>query len=70
MTEREKELAELLAEIDQVEAAVQAAVRDALIVHKAFGNPVASWENDRVILIPPDQIQIPDEIKMPNGDHS
>lgn len=61
------ELAELLADIDRVEAAVNLAVRDALIVHKAFGNPVAAWRDGRVVLIPADQIQIPDEIKSPDS---
>ena len=53
--------AQILAEAEQVEAAVQAAVRDALIQHKRAGNPIAVWENNQVVWIPPEQIEIPDE---------
>ncbi|HWB12766.1 MAG TPA: hypothetical protein VG826_26305 [Pirellulales bacterium] len=53
-------LNELLAESAAVEAAVREAVRDALIMHKRLGNPVASWEDGRVVLIPPDQIPVDD----------
>ena len=45
----------------QVEAAVQSAVRDALIMHKRLGNPIADWQNDRVVWVQPDDIEIPDE---------
>ena len=46
----------------KVEAAVQSAVRDALIMHKRLGNPVADWQNDRVVWIKPHELEIPDEI--------
>ncbi len=39
--------ARILAQAEKVEAAVQAAVRDALIQHKRAGNPIAVWENNR-----------------------
>jgi hypothetical protein len=61
MTERDKKIADLLADIESVEAAMHLAVRDALIIHKAMGNPVATWKDDRVVWIPADQIRIPDE---------
>jgi hypothetical protein len=35
------------------------AVAHALIEHKRAGNPVASWENGNVVLIRPEEIQIP-----------
>ena len=43
-----------------VERAAQAAVRDALILHKKLGNPIAVWENGQVRWIPADEIVIPD----------
>ncbi len=55
------EVAHILAEAEKVEAAVQAAVRDALIQHKQAGNPIAVWENNRVVWIEPEQIEIPEE---------
>ena len=54
-------LRRLIAEVDLVEAAVQAAVRDALILHKRAGQPIVVWEEGRVVLIPADEIEIPDE---------
>jgi hypothetical protein len=46
---------------NRLEAALQAAVRDALIQHKRAGNPIAVWENDRVVWIPAEEIEIPDD---------
>lgn len=54
------EVAELLAEAEKVEAAVQAAVREALLHHKRAGNPIAVWENNQVVWIPPEEIEIPE----------
>jgi hypothetical protein len=53
-------LRQMLAEADAVEAAVRESVRDALLMHKRLGNPVASWENGRVVWIPADQISVDD----------
>ena len=50
----------------EVEAAMQSAVRDALIMHKRMGNPVADWQNGRVVWVEPHEIEIPDE--MPPGE--
>ena len=55
------EVTATLAEAEKVEAAVQAAVREALAAHKRAGNPIAVWENGQVIWIPPDQIEIFEE---------
>ena len=55
------DVAAILAEAEKVEAAVQAAVRDALIAHKRAGNPIVVWENGQVVWIPPDQIEIFEE---------
>ena len=60
-----EELAELIAESRKVEAAVQAAVRDALLRHKRLGQPIVVWENGRVVWIPPEEIEIPEE---PSGE--
>lgn len=43
-----------------VERAGQAAVRDALILHKKLGHPIAVWENGQVRWIPADEIVIPE----------
>jgi hypothetical protein len=38
---------------------LQQAVERALLEHKRAGNPVASWEQGRVVLLSPEDIQIP-----------
>jgi predicted ABC-type ATPase len=43
------------------ERAVQRAVRAALIDHKQAGNPIAVWRDDRVVIVPPEEINIPEE---------
>ncbi len=53
-------LSQILAESAAVEAAVREAVRDALLMHKRLGNPVATWQDGRVVLIPADQIPVDD----------
>jgi hypothetical protein len=41
-----------------IEAAVRAGVREALLMHKRLGNPIAVWENERVVWIAPEDIQV------------
>jgi hypothetical protein len=36
------------------------AVRDALIRHKQTGHPIATWQNGKVVWIPPEEIVIED----------
>ncbi len=47
---------QMLADADAVDAAIRESVREALLMHKRLGNPVASYENGRVVWIPADQI--------------
>ena len=42
-----------------VEKALQRAVRQALLMHKRIGNPIAIWKDGRVVIIPPEEIVIP-----------
>ena len=37
----------------------QRAVNDALRMHKRLGNPIAAWRDGRVVIIPPEDINIP-----------
>jgi hypothetical protein len=39
----------------------QRAVNDALRMHKRLGNPIAAWKDGKVIIIPPEEIVIPDD---------
>ena len=43
-----------------VTAAIQKGVRDALIKHKALGVAIAVWRDGKTVLIPPEDIKIPE----------
>jgi hypothetical protein len=30
-------------------------------MHKKLGNPIAVWENGKVVIVPPEEIVIPEE---------
>ncbi len=45
---------------DRVTRALALASRDALVRHKALGVPIAIWKNDKVTLVPPEEIEIPE----------
>ena len=38
---------------------LQRAVREALLMHKRIGNPIATWKDGRVVIVPPEEIVIP-----------
>lgn len=43
---------------EPVLAALRRAARSALLEHKRAGNPVASWKDGRVVIIPAEEIQV------------
>ena len=43
-------------------AALRRAVRDALLEHKRAGNPVASWKDGKVVIIPADEISVEESV--------
>ena len=51
--------AERAGDLDRIERALRAAVRDALQRHKRDGDPVAVWREGRVVWLSPDQIPTP-----------
>lgn len=48
----------LIAEREAVDKAVNESVRHALLNHKRAGNPIASWKDGRVVIIPADEIEV------------
>ena len=44
-----------------IERAMQRGVRKALRIHKALGNPIAVWEDGKVVWIPPEKIVVEDD---------
>lgn len=45
----------------EIEKVLQRAVRHALWVHKRLGNSIAVWEDGKARIIPPEEIDVPDE---------
>jgi hypothetical protein len=45
-------------DIEDVEAALKEAVREALLRHKQAGNPIATWQNGQVQWIAPEDIDL------------
>ena len=43
---------------DVLVAAAQEAVREALLRHKARGNSVVVWRDGRVVMLPPEDIEV------------
>jgi hypothetical protein len=44
----------------EIEEIFRRAVRQALLRHKRLGNPIASWRDGKVVLIPPEEIPVDD----------
>lgn len=41
-----------------IEKVLQRAVNHALLIHKRLGNPIAVWKDGKVVIIPPEEIEI------------
>jgi len=50
---------DLCRDAEEIGRVLQLAVREALIMHKRIGNPIATWKNGKVVIVPPDEIEIP-----------
>lgn len=42
---------------DRIVAAAERAVEEAIRDHKRAGKPIAEWRDDRVVLVPPEEIE-------------
>ena len=45
---------------------LQRAVNHALLMHKRLGNPIATWKDGKVVIVPPEEIVIPPDVPEPN----
>jgi hypothetical protein len=41
-----------------IDEALKEAARDARRLHKALGNPMATWKDGKVVWVPPEEIQV------------
>lgn len=48
-------------DIPRIKAALDLAVREALLQHKRAGNPIVVWRNGRVEWVQPEDIPVEDE---------
>ena len=51
---------------NEIEKALQQAVNHALLIHKRLGNPIATWKDGQVVIVPPEEIVIPPDVSEPN----
>ena len=51
--------------VKDIERILRRAVGHALKLHKALGNPIAVWEDGKVVMVPADEITIPTELESP-----
>lgn len=76
-TEISRDMVQFEADSKAIEAAIQAAVRDALLQHKRLGQPIViADENQNVVWVPAEEIEIPEsnecadsriEVRSPNS---
>ncbi|HLK59311.1 MAG TPA: hypothetical protein VKU00_22315 [Chthonomonadaceae bacterium] len=55
------DLVRQIAEAEEMARAVRKAVREAVLDHKRAGNPVADWRDGKVVIVPPEEIDLPEE---------
>ena len=60
-SELSDEIGQRFADDEALARAVRRAVREAVLVHKQAGNSVAAWRDGRVVLLPPDEVVVPEE---------
>ena len=61
MSHREPTLKELFEDGRAIDEALREAARDARRLHKALGNPMATWQDGQVVWVQPEDIKIEDD---------
>ena len=61
MSDATPTLDELFEDGRAIDSALKEAARDARRLHKALGNPMATWADGRVVLVQPEDIRVDDE---------
>ena len=65
MSDSEVDLDRLFEDGQEIDAALKEAARDARRLHKALGNPMATWKDGRVVWVQPGDIVIDDDVPEP-----
>ena len=61
---------ELFADTALIERTLQQAVREALLLHRQRGFPIAEWRNGQVVWVSPNEITLPPENVVPDAQRS
>jgi hypothetical protein len=61
MSENKSTINELFEDGRAIDEALREAARDARRLHKALGNPMATWQNGGVVWVQPEDIDIDDD---------
>ncbi len=61
MSDTKSTIDELFEDGRAIDEALKEAARDARRLHKALGNPMATWADGRVVWVQPEDIQIEDD---------
>lgn len=61
MSDIKPTLDELFEDGRAIDEALKDAARDARRLHKALGNPMATWRDGRVVLVQPEDIRVDDD---------
>jgi hypothetical protein len=62
MSKPERTLDQLFEDGQSIDDALKDAARDARRIHKALGNPMATWRDGQVVWIQPEDIHVDDEL--------
>ena len=62
MSNPERTLDQLFEDGQSIDDALKDAARDARRMHKALGNPMATWRDGQVVWIQPEDIHVDDEL--------
>ena len=54
-----------LTHAEEVLEVLRRAVRQALLTHKRAGNPIAVWKDGKVVIIPPEEIEVDEKAPLP-----
>jgi hypothetical protein len=54
---------DFIEQADDIRLILDQAVTDAVAIHKAFGNPIAAWQDGKVVMIPPSEIRLTSILK-------
>ena len=49
-----------------IEKVLQRAVNHALHMHKRLGNPIATWKDGKVVIVPPEEIVLSSDVSETN----